>query len=220
MHGDNEPQVTQGTECAVKWSCNLGDDAVIMPTNGTLSPMPPENTPLTSSAMIIADSTTPTPADHLAKCTCLAKSTEKINKNMHNSVISNSLASQIGDRTLWEDNIVSLGSPFQEPLNKNVKVSPGALFDDMSIDNTYLAKGNIRCTASLKECRIATDTLLLWLGKMAKSLFIFLFFFFYLGLITQKGVWESVISQVSHSHSHMTGSHNIMSHNVTWWVTW
>jgi len=32
-----------------------------------------------------------------------------------------------------------------------MKVSPGAPFDDMSIDNTYLAEGNIRCTASLKE---------------------------------------------------------------------
>ena len=131
-----------------------------MPTNSVLSPMPPENTPLTLSTMIIADSTAPTPANHLAKCTCLAKSTEKINKNMHNSVISNSLASQIGDRTLWEDNIVSLGSPFQELLNKNVEVFPGALFNDMSINNTYLAKGDIRCTASLKECRITTDTLL------------------------------------------------------------
>jgi len=35
----------------------------------------------------------------------------------------------------------------------------------------------------------------------------FLFFFFYLGLTTQKGVRESVMLQMSHSHSHMTGSH-------------
>jgi len=69
-------------------------------TNGALSPMPPENTPLTSSAMKIADSTAPTSAYHLAKHTCLAKSTEEINKNMRDSVISNSLASQIRDRTL------------------------------------------------------------------------------------------------------------------------
>jgi len=45
-----------------------------------------------------------------------------------------------------------------------------------------------------------------WLGKMAKSLFIFLFF--YLGLTTQKEVWKSVMSQVSHSHS-------VTSHDVT-----
>jgi len=45
---------------------------------------------------------------------------------------------------------------------------------------------------------------------MAKSLFIFLFFSFYLGLITQKRVWESV----THSHSHMTGSHSITSHHM------
>ena len=45
-----------------------------------------------------------------------------------------------------------------------------------------------------------------WLGKIAKSLFIFFsFLFFYLGLTTQRGVWESVMSQVSHSHSHMIG---------------
>jgi len=35
---------------------------------------------------------------------------------------------------------------------------------------------------------------------MAKSLFIFLFF--YLGLTTQKGVWESVTSQSHHMMSH------------------
>jgi len=36
---------------------------------------------------------------------------------------------------------------------------------------------------------------------MAKLLLIFLFFS--LGLTTQEGVWESITSQVSHSHSHM-----------------
>ena len=62
-----------------------------------------------------------------------------------------------------------------------------------------------------------------WLGKTAKSLSIFFFFsflFFYLGLTTQREVWESVTSQVLHSHDHMTGSHGITSHDVTWWVTW
>jgi len=136
MHRDNEPQVTQSAERTVKQFHNPGDDAIVMPTNGTLSSMPPENTPLTSSAIIIADSAALTSTDHLAKCTCLAKSTEKINKNMRNSIISNSLASQIGDRTLWENDMVSLGSLFQKSLNENVKVSPGAPFDDMSIDNT------------------------------------------------------------------------------------
>jgi len=109
--------------------------------------------------MKIANSATPTSVNHPAKCTCLAKSTEEINKNMHNSVISNLLAFQIGDRTLWEDNMVSLGFPFQELLNEDIEVSPGASFDNMSIDNTYLAEGDIRCAVSLKECRIATNTL-------------------------------------------------------------
>jgi len=79
---------------------------------------------------------------------------------MHDFVISNSLVSQIGNRTLWKDDMVSLGSPFQKPLNKDMKISPGTPFDDISIDNTYLTKDNIRYAVFLKECRIATDILL------------------------------------------------------------
>jgi len=45
--------------------------------------------------------------------------------------------------------------------------------------------------------------------------FSFLFLFFYLGLTTQKEVRESVTSQVSHSHGHMTGSCSVTSHDVT-----
>jgi len=45
--------------------------------------------------------------------------------------------------------------------------------------------------------------------------FLFLFLFFHLELTIQKEVRESVTSQVSHSHSHMTGSHSITSHDVT-----
>ena len=45
--------------------------------------------------------------------------------------------------------------------------------------------------------------------------FPFLFLFFYLGLTTQKEVQESVMSQVSHGHNHMTESHSITSHDVT-----
>jgi len=116
MHGDNKSQVAQGTECTVKQSRNPGDNTIITPTNGALSSMSSESTPLTLSAMIIVDSTTPTLTDYLAKRTCLAKSTEEINKNMHDFVILNSLASQIGNRILWEDDMVFLGSSFQEPL--------------------------------------------------------------------------------------------------------
>jgi len=59
-----------------------------------------------------------------------------------------------------------------------------------------------------------------WCYDLAKWLsyylyfFSFLFLFFYLGLTTQKEVQESVMSQVSQSHSHMTGSHSIISHDV------
>jgi len=45
--------------------------------------------------------------------------------------------------------------------------------------------------------------------------FSFSFLFFYLGLTTQREVWESVTSQVSHSHGHMTESHSVTSHDVT-----
>jgi len=50
---------------------------------------------------------------------------------------------------------------------------------------------------------------------LSHYLYFFSFLFFYLGFTTQKKVQESVMSQVSHSHSHMTGSHNITSHDVT-----
>jgi len=45
--------------------------------------------------------------------------------------------------------------------------------------------------------------------------FSFLFLFFYLGLTTQEKVWESVMSQVSYGHSHITRSHSVTSHDVT-----
>jgi len=47
---------------------------------------------------------------------------------------------------------------------------------------------------------------------MAKSLFIFLFFF---KLTTYKEC-----GKVSLGHSHMIESHSVMSHDITWWVTW
>ena len=44
---------------------------------------------------------------------------------------------------------------------------------------------------------------------MAKLLFIFLFFsFLFLGLTTQKGVWESVTSQMSQMSQSHDGSHD------------
>ena len=50
---------------------------------------------------------------------------------------------------------------------------------------------------------------------LSHYLYFFSFLFFYLGLTTQREVWESVMSQVSHSHGHMTGSHSVTLHNVT-----
>ena len=47
-----------------------------------------------------------------------------------------------------------------------------------------------------------------WLGKTTKSLFIFSFLFFSLGLTTQKGVQESVTSQVSQVTVSHDGSHD------------
>jgi len=51
--------------------------------------------------------------------------------------------------------------------------------------------------------------------QLSHYLYFFSFLFFYLGLTTQKRVQESIMSQVSQSHSHMTGSHNITLHDVT-----
>ena len=52
-----------------------------------------------------------------------------------------------------------------------------------------------------------------WLGKTAKSLSIFLFFSFSFLLSWTYYIEESVMSQVSHSHGHMTGSHSVTSHD-------
>ena len=51
------------------------------------------------------------------------------------------------------------------------------------------------------------------LAKQLSYYLYLLFFCFSFGLTTQKGVWESVMSQVSHSYGYMTGSHSIMSHD-------
>jgi len=60
-----------------------------------------------------------------AKCTCLAKSTDEYSTKVRHSLISNSLASRIGGRTLWEDetDTVSLGSPaceLHDPLGTDL----------------------------------------------------------------------------------------------------
>ena len=51
---------------------------------------------------------------------------------------------------------------------------------------------------------------------LAKQLSHYLYlYFFSFGLTIQGGVWESVMSQVLHSHGHITGSHSITSHDIT-----
>jgi len=84
---------------------------------------------------------------------------------------------------------------------------------DNKSGGTTLASAHVLCLDLL---------LYVWLyHDLAKQLshylyfFSFLFLFFYLGLTTQKEVWESIMLQVSHSHGHMTGSHSIISHDVT-----
>ena len=76
-------------------------------------------------------------------------------------------------------------------------------------DNVWLAERK-----SVYDEDLHCHDLAKWLSHYL-YFFSFLFFFFYLRLTTQKGVQESVTSQVSHSHNHMTGSHNVTSHNVT-----
>jgi len=53
------------------------------------------------------------------------------------------------------------------------------------------------------------------LAKWLSHYLYLLYFTFFFGLTTQEEVQESVMSQVSHSHGHMTGSHSITSHDVT-----
>jgi len=53
------------------------------------------------------------------------------------------------------------------------------------------------------------------LAKWLSYYLYLLYFTFSFGLTTQEGVWESVMSQVLHSHGHMTRSHSITSHDIT-----
>ena len=58
--------------------------------------------------------------------------------------------------------------------------------------------------------RIIKELMEIWPNKVCDTLYLY-YFSFSFGLTTQEGVWESVTSQVSPSHSHMTshdGSHD------------
>jgi len=74
----------------------------------------------------------------------------------------------------------------------------------------------VACSSGVQKCldRIHVMT---WQKQLSHYLyfFSFIFLFFYLRLTTQREVWESVTSQASHSHGHMTGSHSITSHDIT-----
>ena len=70
-------------------------------------------------------------------------------------------------------------------------------------DNVWLAERK-----SVYDEDLHCHDLAKWLSQYL-YLFYFILFYFYLGLTIQKGVQESVMSQVSYSHSHMTGSHSI-----------
>jgi len=58
-----------------------------------------------------------------------------------------------------------------------------------------------------------------WLSKTAKLLFIFLFFSFSFSfrLTIHKECRKVLCHKCYTNHSHMIGSYNIISHDVTWW---
>jgi len=82
--------------------------------------------------------------DHLAKCFCLAKSSKEHVSQKHKNTISNSLASRIGERTLWdkEDDTVSLGSQTHKTLDHDEST-----LSVMSTNDSLFADNGLRCTA-------------------------------------------------------------------------
>ena len=88
------------------------------------------------------------------------------------------------------------------------------LLTTLIVSLLWCVKVNTLGTLYEKDLDRACYNLVKWLSYYLYS-FSFLSFCFYLGLTTQKGVRESVTSQVSHSHSHITGSHSVTSHDIT-----
>ena len=97
---------------------------------------------------------------------------------------------------------------FIPKLNKDAKMYIKKL--SKSIFEISIHKQQNRDSKSSPNCH----DLAKWLSHYL-YFFSFLFLFFYLGLTTQREVRESITSQVSHSHGHMTGSHSVTSHDVT-----
>jgi len=73
-------------------------------------------------------------------------SAEKYSTKEYELVISNSLATCIGRKKLWEEdsNMVSISSSLEEILDFNGNVFPGMEYDGMSIGNAFFTESNIR----------------------------------------------------------------------------
>ena len=84
---------------------------------------------------------------------------------------------------------------------------------DIFINTSYILRQSIMAKISGRSVGM------LWLGKITKLLFIFLFFYFsfILDLLHRR---ECRKVSYHKYHSHMTGSHSVTSHDITWWVTW
>ena len=121
-----------------------------------------DNSPLTAYTREISDGTASTsPLDHPAKRTCLTRSNEHCTQ-MHKPVTPNSLASCIGEKTVWEDDndMVSLSSPTQELLESNGDEYSEDNLNGMSIDNTFFTQRDIRYAALPDEREPTTNSLL------------------------------------------------------------
>jgi len=81
---------------------------------------------------------------------------------MHKPVTPNSLASCIGEKTVWEDDndMVSLSSPTQELLESNGDEYSEDNLNGMSIDNTFFTQRDIRYAALPDEREPTTNSLL------------------------------------------------------------
>ena len=138
---------------------------------------------------------------------------------MEQKILSNiRKGNQNGDQ---EKPIAKAARELQHSANRTVHSSEWS-----NIDRLLRFQGKIYVLQSPDLCRqivaLCHDThiaghpghwkchdLVKWLSHY---LYFFSFLFFYLGLTTQRKVWESVMSQVSHGHGHMTGSHSVTSH--------
>jgi len=96
----------------------------------------------------------------LLKHACLLGDTREGHIKACESVASSSLISCISDRILWkdDDNMVSLGSPFQDAVELDEIRPPYDYNGSMDCDDAYFAEHSMRCATLLYQCNANTHT--------------------------------------------------------------